>query len=547
MNDIVNYYLKDRANVFYGIFSAELSNEFENTMKEIIQTIGSIKDIDTWKSLVSHLKAIGRENLAQSLRQIREKFVNNIKNNCQNVKIKNELLCKYRTVSNPDVTTCGSFGSDQLTSDIDVTIEGDCFFQNLVTLKLIHKALTEVFQKYDYFKENNVFSLPKVFKFFDVNFYLSNFAIVNVDVQQDLEDNKSWKDLEKRKQALSTLPLSKFYFTQNPKQFYYAVTDAQNNVTNSNYDNLVKGVSTDMANLYNKRVHENYSIPTKQIEHSTIIDRITEIASYEDECYLTQGAFFHIVLKMQRGYALTIDINTKNIWLFMLACSIIENVKFAISHKGSRHKYLYRVYDAYRSMHHIGVETATNEVKQIYNLADSMFEEFDNITLELQTKKYNVEGNEHVNNHTLESLFIQFVEELESTKKKLSHDKTMKKTAAANVSNVLKLKIDALEKSVEVLQQQVNTHLVRDDVTNILNNIFDGFKTIAAGYMGGAKPLKRLVDSNKKPVKKNILGRERVIYIDARRKQYIKNNGTYTAIADIKATRTPRTPRKLKK
>ena len=83
---------------------------------------------------------------------------------------RNELDSLLKSFCNKPYSTtkCVSTGSKKLDSDIDVTIEGNCIYENSIVLSGIYDMLEWIFPKND---------LSEILIFFDMNFYLSNFAI----------------------------------------------------------------------------------------------------------------------------------------------------------------------------------------------------------------------------------------------------------------------------------------------------------------------------------------------------------------------------------
>jgi hypothetical protein len=79
---------------------------------------------------------------------------------------------------------------------------------------------------------------------------------------------------------------------------------------------------------------------------NNLINNISEISTFEDECYHSQGAFFHVVLIMQRGINFIDSNNNTSAYNFLLVQSFIENLCFSFTHFNRRDKYLKRAIDA---------------------------------------------------------------------------------------------------------------------------------------------------------------------------------------------------------
>jgi hypothetical protein len=185
-----------------------------------------------------------------------------------------------------------------------------------------------------------------VFHFFDLNFYLSNFAIKK---RPGASDN-----------LLSSYILSTAYgpyiikdSTQIRNQSQYAVseifdtqtgTSMNQDVRDAMYVNNVEKVVALINRLRDSGAVQNV--------YNMIVDMLSQISLYEDECYHTQGAFFHVVLMMQRKINF-IDVHRNsvmfNLYIEMLYTSALENLSFAMTHKkypAKVAKYVHRVNDA---------------------------------------------------------------------------------------------------------------------------------------------------------------------------------------------------------
>ena len=99
--------------------------------------------------------------------------------------------------------------------------------------------------------------------------------------------------------------------------YYYKTKDLQS------IDNMLK-------NADQKKINE-------------FIDTISKIAQSQNESYVTQGAFFHVVKMLQEKREFK---DRDTIFDQMMVCSALENLDFAISHPNSREKYMMRVFDA---------------------------------------------------------------------------------------------------------------------------------------------------------------------------------------------------------
>lgn len=152
---------------------------------------------------------------------------------------------------------CLSSGSDALTSDIDVTVKGNCIVENFIHLKLLHDILTKIFEQSALLKDKGTIVLSKIFVLFDINFYLSNFGI-------QYSDSLDGNNLDS-------------YIVSNDmsKQIKYAIEG-------------YNGVKKDYANLVYELALLRQNIQKGDQEKANkFVDIISQIAAQEDECYIT--------------------------------------------------------------------------------------------------------------------------------------------------------------------------------------------------------------------------------------------------------------------
>jgi hypothetical protein len=238
--------------------------------------------------------------------------------------------------------SCESYGSTKAASDIDVTITTriEHVKMSLTTYVQICKFLRELFHDDPLFTDptTKAMRLRSVFHFFDMNYYLSNFAI------------KRHESLPK--DHLSSYVLSRAYHGQSDKninnQYYYAFVDLLYKVVEA------EGHEEDREQLYINSYNE-FSAMIEHLQEGSadadyVIDLLSKISTFEDECYHTQGAFFHVVLMMQRKINFKDIAKNEEIYVKMLYASALENLSFAYTHfdiKSKRDKYILRYNDAY--------------------------------------------------------------------------------------------------------------------------------------------------------------------------------------------------------
>lgn len=254
--------------------------------------------------------------------------------------------------------TCKSYGSQKAASDIDVTISAgiDDIQASLDTYIAILKFLDAVFGA-DIGHDKFFRARRDVFHFFDLNFYLSNFAIKRPDAKGD--------DL------LSSYYLSTRYGPQHKEhnQYYYAVIE----IPYRNHREMDKPETT-VTNMYLNRFEKisvMRNVTHGAIDPNELVDILSQISTYEDECYHTQGAFFHVVLMMQRGIEFKDISSYKEIYINMLRASALENLTFAFTHQHAprkMQKYLARYHDAIARIRSVD-STAVGPLIEVTNKA----------------------------------------------------------------------------------------------------------------------------------------------------------------------------------
>ena len=352
---------------------------------------------------------------------------------------------KQNICDSPYNTSCKRIGSMKYSSDIDVGISpNDDGFNSelwkLGSLISIKTFLVEFFKK----------DIDTISRFFDMNFYLSGYALqkdttyLKIDEAQPLHGQT--KNLNLNSCIIST--------SQNQTKYaFYDIVytlhhDKKKPVVNTeDYMALVSHI----GRLKHEYIIED-NINPEQIQRSgdAIIDAISQLSTAEDETYHTQGAYFHVVLQMQLNY--TIDYkDSVNEMATLLKNSFVENLCFAYTHydKGKAKKYLDRVADAW-----------------------SRIEDM-------------LEANKNFENPNWVPVFLQLYTEIGSY----------------------------LNNKVFLLNQ----------ITTTL------FQAMQREFNGGRNSYKRT------SVKKKINGMgERVVYIDASRKQYIKIKGAFVRLTEVR-------------
>lgn len=371
-------------------------------------------------------------------------------------------------------TSCISSGNEERTSDIDITVKGNCWDYNLYRLIAMRKYLQiHLFGKDTVWRGN----LKKIFLFFDINFYLSNFAVLypHNNNSNQLNSYILTNDLILQVKHIEDNTHNTKNTTDNSKEYFNAVQDAHCTLQNLFHDN-------------------------KQYLANTFIDQVSKIALFKDECYVTQGAFIHVVCMMQqrKPFHKNLPENLYDIFHNFMICSILENLQFAISHAGkSRGKYLMRVLDA-----NYNRQYGNHDWKK------------DNINNLLQDLFKDERGFTHV----------EYVKDVQNRIESL-HNKRFNGTA----KNILSQEEDVVKsKLIDISETTID---------NVYNNIMDMYlPNSQMQKLGGANQQRKLLDKAGMVVKKDIQGRMCVIYVDKDRRQYVKKNNKYICLQEARKT-----------
>lgn len=394
-------------------------------------------------------------------------------------------------------SSCLSSGSMELTSDIDITVKGNCLAKNFFHLEALRKTISLIFSKSYFFTDDNgIFDINSVFRFFDINFYISNFAIkkkpiVPEDRLSSYWVSDSYNQLRVIKEQSSLFGINKSQMdTQEIYDRYkmvileldnYILKVAQRTDDFSIFGqcnttrNSTSGILESKTNLQDAFDSNN----EREIANA-VVDTISQLATMEDECYVSQGAFFHVVMSMQRGLIFKdVEENAemKKIYMFMMVCSILENLRFAVHHPGkSRGKYLIRVFDANIIRDPSGQDQLSKSMSKLLQRSDVDINDIKKLQQLRRSKDDKV-------------TFI-------------SLEKEVKEKFAL-------LDEGTLERKFEELYEHVTTSMYQ-------NNVF------CSTSQGGKMKLKPLLGKDKKQIKKHVDGKMRLIFIDSKRRQYTK-------------------------
>ncbi len=463
---LVRYNQKDEDRFFNSIKSKSAQdlaqlNEKTHIQKYFTMYAGQLGDMN-WKDVVATLnknknaKCFGDlscEDMANKIHNFRGTFMGFI---TEKACVSNDGKCK---------TSCLSSGSADLTSDVDVTVKGNCMLTNLSLLTAVRKYLTEYFNFKPFYGD-----IAKISRFFDVNFYLSDFAI--------LKDSNT-TDVQKTQ-------LESYYLTNDNKSQIQKILDntkPHSKVVN-NFEEYIGAVETANCALEQLQKDKN----NQQLQNN-FVNEISNIALFEDECYVSQGAFMHVVYMTQKKlpFHTTLTDTTGPIFLDFMICSMLENLNFAISHGGkSRGKYLMRVFDAENHRRELSGRDTVSEV------LDKHF-----------TKEY-VDG-------VLNA--IKIIQEVR-------YSKPLNKSDLEFFEQGIKNKLTQFDNRVHTIENTYNDLSVLQSTTYNIH--------------GGRTGYRKLLDKANKAVKKDINGKSCVVYVDQDRCQYIKRNNQYLRLQEAR-------------
>ena len=499
----------------------QLKNEWNSVETQLLnewKTDTSLK----WKNFITKINPENAEKISNFRKKLDEFLKSFCDNNEKPYLVKNNsILCN---------TSCISSGNDVITSDIDVTIKGDCIYENLIVLLAIYKILKEIFSNSDFFKDddNKKFDISKILIFFDMNFYLSNFAILK---KPNADENC----------------LGSYYLSDDfESQLSYVL--GNKNISES--ENYIDKIQT----LYN--INQTLQISNDQYQVNKYIDVISQIAQLEDECYVTQGAFFHVVKMLQQKREFKDIEEHQQIFDQMMVCSAIENLNFAISHPNSSGKYMIRVFHAISKISNknlyddmfllplkenkIDINFVETYNKKLKNIANNNFVGDDFFNGELFISEYTIYNlievgvileeemigiyNSNKKGDTSVNITIQ------SQTNNKSHSQISQRSNNNKTTNKV-AKINALKQIYEDLKKYISENLNLDSLLKISNQIKEKIHKQYNLSGGSGKRFKKLMNHDKSSsIKKMILGRMRVIYIDEKRRQYVKIKGIYVPI-----------------
>ena len=382
-----------------------------------------VRDVNEFKQSIDNFELLFSPfgNNSMTSCPIWRNLMNKATNNYDNNELYNfrEQLVKF--IKNKLCERCTDYGGKKMNSNVDVTIQDENFSVNIETLIKIHRFIKTLFDGVCIFQgDDNKVQLNRVFRFFDLNFYLTNFSFTTGapaafalstqygresksqyyyafhEILQDKPINVPFQlyistYLENYKHQLEEYcqPTISSYVVDNDLQdvprHYACIINHIEKMTNylKNYKALQNNANNNNAALQNNANNNNAALQNNANNNNannnnnaalqnskTLRDKVNHtcnlislLSTMEDECYHTQGSYFHVVLAMQAAKTnipLTIE---------MLCASGIENICFAYSHIDKKDKYINRVIDARERIEKctVGINEASLEYK-IYDI-----------------------------------------------------------------------------------------------------------------------------------------------------------------------------------
>ena len=366
---------------------------------------------------------------------------------------------------------CVDFGSKNLTSNVDVTLNHVDIQVNINTLREIQGFLTQLFEAVCMFQTSDedgeqFVDLYKVSRFFDLNFYLTNFALTLP--KKRYATSNTYGIYISRSQE-DRLPMSQYVYAFHEILYNLNLAGANvySGIYKQTYDHLITIITRDISPATLKQEKTGYSnligkisgvidqirsftsvqnpSYSQQDKVNELYDLVSLLSTLEDECYHTQGSYFHVVLAMQAKQ--NVDLTPQ-----MLCASAIENLCFAYSHRSKSNKYMTRVFDALKRMPPLSEQLENNIISVISSLQSPL----------LPSGEYG------------------------------------------------------------------NYEQIPGTILALLGLIFPDVRQGGAGVR-----LKKLIDKTGTQVKKLIKGRIRNVYVDARRRQYVKFKNQYIRLTAI--------------
>ena len=409
------------------------------------------------------------------------------------------ILCKFRKslvdfiVENicqksGSNSTCVNFGSEGKDSNVDISIKSEQgnLISNIDTLHRIQLFLLELFKHVCiFYNDNGNVSLYKIYRFFDMNFYLTdfelgftnNYTIVTTTVQKttptllsqyfyafyelfQIDDNNS-----------PFTAYAKMYNDIYNARLETLQTNSQAAAQYTNMDPTYANIYQSIIDKYNLLKSSNTTAYQTKA-NDEIIDLVSLLSTFEDECYHTQGAYYHVVHLLQKPDIIQLPSEcTDETKLNIFCASAIENLCYAYTHASKQKKYLGRVNDALKAATEIKINPTNSGILNAFQVG-----------------------------------------------------KTSK------TSGVLTIPLSSTQTDIQSI------------LANLLTIIFvpSPLQTSSQqqGPQGGAtkNKMKKLLNKHNEPVKKHLQGRTRQVYIDSSRKQYVLIKGNYVRVTHLSAS-----------
>lgn len=365
----------------------------------------------------------------------------------------------YTTFCNTN--ECKDVGSTEPTSDVNVSIistkkDTSDIAASYSTLLSIHSFIVLVFSDINIFKGKT--SLYKILRFFDINFYLTNFKPERIKTSNSMPIlSSNYTTISEKNNNILSQYFYAFYELFQLKESELNRCKIYNKMYNEMYNEHIAGRN------YEEMVSNIDTALKGTSDDNKIIDLVSLLSTFENECYHTQGSYYHVVLGLQMGTHMDFDLDVK---CNMLAASAIENLCYAYIHRSNYTKYINRVFDAVKS--------------------------FDSID---------------------KSSYI-----------------------ASRVKSV-----DSIDKSPDIASRifacikTLQSNIKSSEIEEIEKTLLELLKITIPLQTGGMLKLQKMKNKEGLIIKKYINEKERVIYVDNTRKQYVKHKNAYIPISKFRA------------
>ena len=396
---------------------------------------------------------------------------------------------------------CKDVGSTEPTSDVNVSItstkkDTSDIAASYSTLLSIHSFIVSVFSDIDIFKDKGKTSLYKILRFFDINFYLTNFKperITNSKTSNSMPIlSSNYTTISENNNNILSQYFYAFYELFQLKESELNRCKIYNKMYNEMYNEHIAGRN------YEEMVSNIDTALKGTSDDNKIIDLVSLLSTFENECYHTQGSYYHVVLGLQMGTHMDFDLDVK---CNMLAASAIENLCYAYIHRSNYTKYINRVFDAVKSFD--SIDKSPDIARRVKSL--NSIDKIPDITSRVKSV-------DSIDKSSYIASRVKSVDSIDKSPDIASRIFACIKTLQSNI------------KSSEI-----------EEIEEIEKTLLELLKITIPLQTGGMLKLQKMKNKEGLIIKKYINEKERVIYVDNTRKQYVKHKNAYIPISKFRA------------